>query len=184
MLRIAMDSAGDMPDGWAETYDIQVIPINIHFGERMYLQGVDLSNADFYRMADESGVIPQTSQPTPQQFIDFYRKVARAGDLILSLHVTGKLSGTFDSAVMAARELAGELEKVSITLQMKVGEEDKLFGSVTGQMIADALKEKGFEIDKRHIDLEEPIKALGIYTVNIKLPHSVTGKVKVWVVRE
>ena len=84
----------------------------------------------------------------------------------------------------AGEKLAGELEKVSITLQMKVGEEDKLFGSVTGQMIADALKEKGFEIDKRHIDLEEPIKALGIYTVNIKLPHSVTGKVKVWVVRE
>ena len=84
----------------------------------------------------------------------------------------------------AGEKLAGELEKVSITLQMKVGEEDKLFGSVTGQMIADALKEKGFEIDKRHIDLEEPIKALGIYTVDIKLPHSVTGKVKVWVVRE
>ncbi len=84
----------------------------------------------------------------------------------------------------AGEKLAGELEKVSITLQMKVGEEDKLFGSVTGQMIADALKEKGFEIDKRQIDMDEPIKALGIYTVNIKLAHSVTGKVKVWVVRE
>jgi large subunit ribosomal protein L9 len=84
----------------------------------------------------------------------------------------------------AGEKLAGELEKVSITLQMKVGEEDKLFGSVTGQMIADALKEKGFEIDKRQIDLEEPVKALGIYTVNIKLAHGVTGKVKVWVVRE
>jgi large subunit ribosomal protein L9 len=84
----------------------------------------------------------------------------------------------------AGEKLAGELDKVSVTLQMKVGEEDKLFGSVTGQMIADALKEKGFEIDKRQIDLEEPIKALGIYTVNAKLAHGVTGKVKVWVVRE
>lgn len=84
----------------------------------------------------------------------------------------------------AAERLAGELEKVSITIQMNVGEDDKLFGSVTSQMIADALKEKGFTIDKRIIDLEEPIKALGIYNVNVKLHQNVTGKVKVWVVRE
>lgn len=84
----------------------------------------------------------------------------------------------------SAERLAAELEKVSITIQMNVGEDDKLFGAVTSQMIADALKEKGFTIDKRVIDLEEPIKALGIYTVNIKLHQNVTGKVKVWVVRE
>jgi len=83
-----------------------------------------------------------------------------------------------------SEKLAAELEKVSITLQMKVGEDEKLFGSVTSQMIADSLKEKGFEIDKRIIDLEEPIKALGIYNVNVKLHQNVTGKVKVWVVRE
>jgi large subunit ribosomal protein L9 len=84
----------------------------------------------------------------------------------------------------SSQHLAGEIEKVSITLQMKVGEDDKLFGAVTSQMIADALREKGFDIDKRIIDLEEPIKALGIYSVNVKLPQNVTGVVKVWVVRE
>lgn len=84
----------------------------------------------------------------------------------------------------AGEKLAAELEKVSITIQMKVGEDEKLFGSVTSQMIADALKEQNFTIDKRIIDLEEPIKALGIYNVNVKLHQNVTGKVKVWVVRE
>lgn len=84
----------------------------------------------------------------------------------------------------ANERLATELEKFSITLQMKVGEDEKLFGSVTAQMIADALKEKGMDLDKRIIDLEEPIRALGIYTVNVKLHPGVTGKVKVWVVRE
>lgn len=84
----------------------------------------------------------------------------------------------------ASEKLAMELEKVSITIQMNVGEDDKLFGSVTSQMIADSLKEKGFTIDKRHIELEDAIKALGIYTVDVKLPGSVIGKVKVWVVRE
>ncbi|TSA19410.1 50S ribosomal protein L9 [bacterium] len=83
-----------------------------------------------------------------------------------------------------SEKLAAELEKVSITIQMKVGEDEKLFGSVTSQMIAESLKEKGLTIDKRHIELEESIKALGIYTVNVKLPGSVIGNVKVWVVRE
>ncbi len=83
-----------------------------------------------------------------------------------------------------AEKLAAELEKISITLKVKVGEDEKLFGSVTSQMIADALQEKGMTVDKRIIDLEEPMKALGIYTVNLKLHNNVIGKLKVWVVRE
>jgi large subunit ribosomal protein L9 len=87
-------------------------------------------------------------------------------------------------ALHASEKVAHELEKVSLTLKMKVGEDEKLFGSVTSQMIAEALKEKGFEVDKRIIELEEPIKALGIYTVDVKLHQNVTGKLKVWVVHE
>ncbi|HSQ74207.1 MAG TPA: 50S ribosomal protein L9 [Bacteroidota bacterium] len=83
-----------------------------------------------------------------------------------------------------SEKLAANLDKVSLTIKMKVGEDEKLFGSVTAQMVADALKEQGYTIDKRVIDLEEPIKALGIYTVNVKLHASVVGKVKVWVVSE
>ncbi len=83
-----------------------------------------------------------------------------------------------------ARNLVAELEKISITIPVKVGEEDKLFGSVTSQMIADALKEKGFEIDKRKIELPEEIKSLGIYTVDVKLHSDVKASVKTWVVRE
>jgi large subunit ribosomal protein L9 len=83
-----------------------------------------------------------------------------------------------------SEKLAAELEKVSVTIQMKVGEDDKLFGSVTSQMIVDALKEKGFTLDKRQIELEDTVKALGIYSVDAKLPGGVVAKVKVWVMRE
>ncbi len=83
-----------------------------------------------------------------------------------------------------AEKVAAGLEKTSVTLKMKVGEDDKLFGSVTNQMIADALREQGIVVDKRTVELEEPIKALGIYTVDIRLASGVTGKLKVWVVRE
>jgi DegV family protein with EDD domain len=108
MLRIATDSTADMPPGWEKEYEVDVIPINIQFGEKTFLQGVDISYEDFYRMVDESGQIPKTSQPTPHQFEEFYKRIAKAGDTILSMHVTAKLSGTFDSAVVAARELLGK----------------------------------------------------------------------------
>ena len=84
----------------------------------------------------------------------------------------------------AAEKLATELEKVSITIPVQVGEEDKIFGSVTTQMIVGALKEKKYDVDKRKIEIEEAIKTLGIYSVNIKLHKNVSTKIKVWVVRE
>lgn len=86
--------------------------------------------------------------------------------------------------VKAAQGIASELEKVSITIPVQVGEEDRIFGTVTTQMIADGLKEKGFDIDKRKIEIEESIKTLGIYNVNVKLHQNVTTQIKVWVVRE
>lgn len=83
-----------------------------------------------------------------------------------------------------AEELSKELENVSCTITVQVGEEDKLFGSVTSQHIAESLQTQGYEIDKRKIVLEEPIKSLGIYSVPIKLYQEVEAKVKVWVVKE
>lgn len=83
-----------------------------------------------------------------------------------------------------AERLAAQLEKISVTLSVKVGEDDKLFGSVTSQMIADALAEKSITLDKRQIELEDTIKSLGIYDVPVKLSAGVIGKIKVWIVRE
>jgi large subunit ribosomal protein L9 len=83
-----------------------------------------------------------------------------------------------------ADQLAKKLKSVSITATVSVGEEDRVFGSVTAQTISNLLKEKGYDVDKKKILLEEPIKALGVYTVPLKLHHDVQGKVKVWVVKE
>ncbi len=83
-----------------------------------------------------------------------------------------------------AEKLAEKLNEVSCTAMVTVGEEDKVFGSVTTQTIADLLKEKGFDIDRKKIVLDEPIKALGIYTIPIKLHTDVEAKIKLWVVKE
>jgi len=89
-----------------------------------------------------------------------------------------------EKVVQDSEKLAAQLGSVSLTITMKVGEDDKLFGAVTSQMIADSLTEKGYSIDKRIIELEEPIKTLGIFEVPVKLHSKVSAKVKVWVVRE
>jgi fatty acid kinase fatty acid binding subunit len=105
MLHIVTDGAADIPSEWKKEYGIDVIPINIQIGEKTYLQFVDLDTEGFYRIVDESGKIPKTSQPSPHQFKEFYNKIAQKGDTILSIHVTSKLSGTYASAVAAAEEL-------------------------------------------------------------------------------
>jgi large subunit ribosomal protein L9 len=83
-----------------------------------------------------------------------------------------------------AEQLAKKMESVSVTLAVSVGEGDKLFGSVTNQDIAEALVKQGYDIDRKKIELTEPIKALGIYSVPIKLHPEIETKIKVWIVKE
>jgi DegV family protein with EDD domain len=105
MLRVVTDGAADMPPEWEKEFDIQIIPINIQFGDKSYLQNVDLDNAGFYKMVAETRKIPKTAQPSPHQFAEFYKKIAKKGDDIISIHVTSKLSGTYASALQAAEDV-------------------------------------------------------------------------------
>jgi large subunit ribosomal protein L9 len=81
----------------------------------------------------------------------------------------------------SAQELAAQLEQLVLSIPMRVGEEGRLFGSVTPQMIADELSLRGFTIDRRAIVLEEPIRSLGTFEVKIKLHPEVVATVKLWV---
>ena len=114
MLRIVTDGAADLLPEWGKEYGIDMIPVNILFGEKSYLQGEELDNEGFYSLVDESKRIPKTSQPSPHQFVEFYRKIAEKGDTILSVHITAKLSGTYASAVAAAEELKDEFNVIPI----------------------------------------------------------------------
>ena len=85
---------------------------------------------------------------------------------------------------MELAKVAEKLKKVSVTATVKVGEDDKVFGAVTSQTIAELLAEKGHKFDRKEINLEEPLKSLGQYDVEVKLGHGITSTVQVWVVRE
>jgi len=142
MLRIVMDSAGDLPEEWIQEYEIEVIPINIHLGEDVRLENVTLNIDQFYQWVEETGQIPKSSQPSPQQCLAFYRRIAEPGDVILSIHLTSKLSGTYESAVIASRELEGELKVIPF---------DTLSGTaIQGYMCCEAraMERKGASINQ------------------------------------
>jgi len=84
----------------------------------------------------------------------------------------------------AAQTLAERLEQVSLTFSARVGDEGKLFGSVTTADIAQQLEAQGFHLEKRQIELHEPIKALGVYRVPVRLHADVKPEVRVWVIKQ
>ena len=79
--------------------------------------------------------------------------------------------------------LAKKLSKVEITIEVKVGEEEKMFGSITNKDILKELTDKGFELDKNQISINEPIKTLGIYHITVKVAKDITSDVKLYVIK-
>jgi len=110
---------------------------------------------------------------------------ATDGNLKRIAQEKARLEAAEDERRGGAKEIAAKLENVSLTFSARVGEEGKLFGSVTAADIAEQLHAQGFEmIEKRQIDLHEPIRALGVYRVPVRLHADVKPEVKVWVIKQ
>ena len=109
---------------------------------------------------------------------------ATAGNLKRIAQEKARLQSAEDERRGTAQGVASQLENVSLTFSARVGEEGKLFGSVTASDIAEQLHAQGFTaIEKRQIDLHEPIKALGVYRVPVRLHADVKPEIKVWVIK-
>jgi DegV family protein with EDD domain len=110
-IKIVTDSTADIPQQIQHELGISVIPLKVHFGEETYEDGVNLSASEFYQKLGEVDIIPTTSQPTPHQFETEYRKLFREHDHpdIISIHLSAKLSGTFQSAYIASQTLGDEI---------------------------------------------------------------------------
>jgi DegV family protein with EDD domain len=103
-VKIVTDSTSDLSPQVARELGITVVPVYVRFGERVYRDGVDISEDEFYQKLVESPIHPATSQPSPADFADVYKKLSREADEIVSIQVTSKLSGTYNSALQG-REL-------------------------------------------------------------------------------
>ncbi len=101
MVRILVDSSSDYRPEQLQQQNIELVPIQITIGETSYLDGVDLDRDDFYRILEETGEFPKTSQPSPQDFLDIFKDVAQKGDELVCILLSSALSGTYQSAVLA-----------------------------------------------------------------------------------
>lgn len=101
MLKVIADSTCNLPQETLDEYDIRIAPIPIQFGDETFEEGVDIDRDLFYKKIEETGIIPTSSQPTPAWFGRYYKELHHQGHSILVITVTGKHSGTFNSATMA-----------------------------------------------------------------------------------
>ena len=101
MLKVIADSTCNLSQETLDEYDIRIAPIPIQFGDETFEEGVDIDRDLFYKKIEETGIIPTSSQPTPAWFGRYYKELHQQGHSILVITVTGKHSGTFNSATMA-----------------------------------------------------------------------------------
>lgn len=100
-VKVVTDSSADLPDQLAKELGISVVPIYVRFGEEVYHDRVTITEDEFYQRLEHDPVHPSTVQPGPQDFLEVYRKLSPKADGIVSIHISAKLSGTCNSALMA-----------------------------------------------------------------------------------
>ena len=123
MSKIALvtDSTCDLPQSVVKDKNITVIPLNVHFGEETFLDGIDLQSNEFFEKLSTSEIHPQTSQPSVGRFVETYNDLLKKHDSILSLHISSKLSATYNSALQAQKEIGNENIKVIDSMNGTLG---------------------------------------------------------------
>ena len=123
MVRIVTDSTADLTPEQQRAAGITVVPLNVHFGDEVFRDHVDLSTDEFFRRLKASPQLPRTSQPSVGAFEEAYRSLRQGGDEIVSVHLSSKVSGTYNSALMAAQSVGeGKIDVVdSLSTSMALG---------------------------------------------------------------
>lgn len=150
-IRIVTDSASDISDG--ERKDVAVLPLKVRFGEEEFMDGVDISHKEFYEKLIETEELPITSQATPYDFERVYREADASGDTLIVITLSSKLSGTYQSAVIAAADY-GNIYVVD-SENVTVGEH--------------ALVELAFRLKDSGMEAEDIVSALEREKKNIRL---------------
>lgn len=101
MIRILVDSAADFSAEEAKARNMELVPINITFNDKNYLDGIDITKDEFYELLTSSETFPMTAQPSPQDFLDVFEDVKEKGDQLVYISLSSALSGTFQSATLA-----------------------------------------------------------------------------------
>lgn len=147
-IRIVTDSASDILQPYRQ--DVTIMPLTVTFGEQSYREGVDLSHREFYEKLVECDSLPVTSQANPGQFADVFRAAVEAGETVVAITLSAKLSGTWQSAVIAAEEFPGKV--------FVVDSENAAMGQAVLVERAVELKEAGLDAPALAAQLEQEKK--------------------------
>jgi DegV family protein with EDD domain len=139
VVRIVTDSTADLTKEQQQAAGITVVPLNVHFGDQVFRDHVDLTADEFFRRLKASAQLPRTSQPAVGVFEEAYRTLRQNGDEIVSVHLSSKVSGTYNSALMAAKAVdEGTIDVVdSLSTSMALG-----FLALEGASLARAGKDR------------------------------------------
>jgi DegV family protein with EDD domain len=139
VVRIVTDSTADLTPEQQRDAGITVVPLNVHFGDQVFRDHVDLSTDEFFRRLKASSQLPRTSQPSVGAFEEAYRTLLAGGGEIVSVHLSSKVSGTFNSALMAAQSVGdGKIDVVdSLSTSMALG-----FMALEGAKLAKAGRDR------------------------------------------
>jgi len=104
-IQVITDSTADMPEDLADRLNISIVPVYLNVGDKTYREGIDITSHELYSMLPSLPVHPTTSQPNPEDFIGVYQKYCDKVDGIVSIHISSKISGTYNSALIAKKML-------------------------------------------------------------------------------
>ena len=116
-MKIVTDSTADLTKEFILKHNIEIVPLTIHLGDKSWKDYYDVETDEYYELLRKSSAFPTTSQPTPQDFVNAYSPFVEKGEPILSVHLSSKLSGTFQSALLARSQFAGARIEVVDSLQ-------------------------------------------------------------------
>jgi DegV family protein with EDD domain len=126
VIKIVTDSTADLPAALVKELGITVVPEYLSFGDQVYRDQIDITEDEFYRRLITGPILPKTAQPTPQDFAAFYEKLSPTADAIISIHLSSKLSGTYNSALQGKKMVsaAAKIEVIdshSVSIAMGLG---------------------------------------------------------------
>jgi len=168
-VKIVTDSTADLPSQLAQQLGITVVPVYVRFGEKVYRDRVDISEDEFYQKLLESSIHPTTSQPSPSDFASVYSKLSTETDEIVSIQVTSKLSGTYNSALQG-RGMAGIRCRVEVVDSQSVS---MGLGLIT--MAAARLAEAGESLQRVMEEIGQAIPNIRLLAVFDTLKYLLRG---------
>ncbi|KAB3532865.1 DegV family protein [Alkaliphilus pronyensis] len=166
-MQIITDSSCDLPKSYIDKYNIIIVPLNIEINGKNYIDGINLTHQEFYNKMAESPTLPKTSQPSPQSYIDAFKEGAKRAKEMLSIHLSSKLSGTFEGA-LSTRKMNGDKVEVFDTLSGSLG---------VGLQVLKACQmvEEGFDLNNIIEKLKEYREQMKVYVYLETLENAVKG---------